>query len=114
MAIENYYHDIAKVTQDAATEDGRGGKTYTWSESIFQGAINQASSREIEQANRLSIEADYKLYCSVNEDINNNDLVKDGTEYYRVVSKPKNTLKRNHHHKILLKYTSLDKENFGA
>lgn len=114
MAIEDYYGPIEKL-KNSKTPNGRGGFTYVWVKDFdFQGLINQATSREIEMANKSGIEADYKLYCSVDTDIDNNDLLKKNDEYYRIVSKPKNTVNRNHHFKILLKNISLDKENFGT
>ncbi len=113
MAIENYYKSITKL-QSTQTPDGRGGAKYKWvTLEKFQGLINQSSSKEIEMANKLGIDADYKLYCSVDVSISIADILKQGDEYYRVVSKPKNTVNRNHHYKVFLKNISLDKEQFN-
>ncbi len=112
MAIECYYKSITKY-DNVKVSDGRGGYIHNWVEvSVFQGLINQASSKEQEQANKLGVIADYKLYCPVDVMLNIDDIIGFNNEYYRVVSKPKNTIQRNHHFKILLKNISLDQETF--
>lgn len=106
--ITDYYHTIDLYTK-ASTPNGRGGFTYAWSKSSdFQGLINQASSREIEAAAKLDIEADYKLYCGVGVSLDNEKLLKYNNNFYRIVSEPKNTVERDHHYKTLLKRTSAD------
>jgi head-tail adaptor len=108
MPITNYYSSI-EIHVKTATSNGRGGSTYAWAKSsTIQGLINQASSREIEAAAKLDIHADYKLYCGVSVALDSTKLLYYGGEYYRVVSKPKNTVNRNHHLKILLKQVSSD------
>jgi SPP1 family predicted phage head-tail adaptor len=112
MAIERFYKPIVKLKK-TQVPNGRGGFIDTWVEDFtFQGLINQAGSSEIELANKLGISADHKLFCSVDTVIDHNDLVKKNGKYYRIVSEPKDTVERGHHYKILLKYTSLDEENF--
>lgn len=108
MAIEDYYVTITKISK-TKTQSALGGKTEAQAAAgTFKGAINQASSREAESAAKLGITADYKLYCPVTTVIDNDDLIQYAGEKFRVVSKPKNTMLRNHHYKILLKYVSDD------
>jgi len=108
MPITDYYTLIELHTK-TKTPNGRGGSTYVWAKaSEFQGLINQASSREIEAAAKLSIEADHKLYCPVGTSLSNEKLLKQGSTYYRVVSKPKDTVSQGHHYKVLLKEVQLD------
>lgn len=110
MAIENYYKTINKLS-NIKKNDGRGGYVYDFSIiSTFNGLVNQASSKEQELAKKLGITADFKLYCEVEATLTINDIIQFNDEYYRVVSKPKNTIQRNHHLKITLKQISLDNE----
>lgn len=108
MAIENYYVTITKVVKTKTTSP-LGGKTEAQAASgTFRGVINQASSREADSAAKLGIIADYKLYCPVNTVLDNDDLIQYNGEKFRIVSKPKNTLGRDHHYKVLLKYVDDD------
>lgn len=110
MAIECYYKEVIKL-ENVKTSDGRGGYIHSWNETnTFMGLVNQASSKEQEQANKLGVIADYKLYCPIDVTLNIDDTISFEGEYYRIVSKPKNTIQRNHHLKILLKNISLDQE----
>lgn len=110
MPITDYYTDI-EIHGKHKTPNGRGGYSYNWSkESDFPGLINQASSREIEAAAKMDIQADYKLYCPVTVNLSKEKLLLWNNEYYRVVSEPKDTVNRGHHYKVLLKKISLDQE----
>ncbi len=112
MAIQDFYEDIDKLIKSGVS-DGRGGTKYVLStEKTLKGLINQATSNEIDMAGKKGIEATHKLYCDITEDLNNDDMLFQDGVYYRITSKPKNTVKRNHHLKIFLKEISLDKENF--
>lgn len=103
MAITDYYTQIDLYTKTSVA-DGRGGYVDSWAKSTsFQGLINQASSREVEAAAKLGIEADYKLYCPVSVSLSNANLLYYGSSYYRVVSEPKDTVHRGHHYKVYLK-----------
>jgi SPP1 family predicted phage head-tail adaptor len=103
MAITHYYTTIDLHTKTSVA-DGRGGSVDTWAkDSDFQGCINQASSKEIEAAAKLGIEADYKLYCPVDTDIDHTKLLYYKSSYYRIISEPKDTVERGHHLKVLLK-----------
>ena len=103
MAIEDYYTTLTRLEM-TETDNGRGGKLQAWaSAGTFQGLINQLSSGEIDANMKIDIEADHKLYCSTNEAITSASRVQDGAKRYRVVSEPKNTVRRDHHYKILLK-----------
>lgn len=114
MAIEDYYKPIERL-ENTKTDNGRGGKTYAWVvKNTFQGLINQATSKEIEAANKLGIDGDHKLYCPVDTVLDYDDLIRRNGVYYRVVSDPKNTVERNHHFKIFLKKSSLDQERFSV
>ncbi len=113
MAIECYYRPITKV-ENTSIPDGRGGLKYKWvTLSKFKGVINQSNSREIEMANKMGLDSDFKLYCPIDIDLHIDDLLMQDDEYYRIVSKAKNTVYRNHHLKFFLKNISLDKENFN-
>lgn len=101
MAISDYYKTLVKLDTSEA-EDGIGGVVITYTETEFQGVINQASSDEIELGNKLNIDVSSKLYCSVNESITYGDMIKEGSDTYRVASRAKNTMNRNHHYKFLL------------
>lgn len=102
MAIENYYSDLTlrKITE---TADARGGAVLSDTDTTFQGLVTQASTKEIEAARRLEIQCDHNLYCAVTVDIAVKDKVVDGTKIYQVVGEPLNTVKRNHHYKVMLK-----------
>lgn len=108
MAIQDYYTAI-DIYSKTKTPNGRGGNTYAWAKSSgFPGLINQASSKEVESAAKLGIEADHKLYCDPDTPLDNKDLLYQSGTYYRVVSKPKDTVGRGHHYKVLLKEVELD------
>lgn len=113
MAIDCYYKSITKF-ENTKIPDGRGGFKYKWvTLNKFQGLINQSSSKEIEMAKKMGLDSDYKLYCAIDVDLHIDDLLLQNDEYYRVLSKGKNTVGRNHHMKYFLKNISLDKENFN-
>ncbi len=112
MAIQDYYKSIQVVSRQG-TPNGRGGTNYIWIvDGEILGLINQMTSREKEAAQKLDIEADYKLFTDVGNQLDNNKLLLYNNEYYRIVSEPKNTVERNHHYKVLLKKIGLDQENF--
>ncbi len=105
MAIESYYTTLTLLTKSQTT-NAKGAAVDAWAESSFQGAINQLNSYEIELSGRLGIEADYKLYCPTSVSITGAHRIKYGGKTYRMVSEPKNTMRRGHHYKILLKRVS--------
>ena len=105
MAIVDYY---ATLTRRRVTVTGGAFPTESATDTTFQGAINQANAKEVQQAMQFNIEADFKMYCDVTEDINHNDIIIDDGKKYRVVGSNKNTMKRNHHFKIMLKYIGID------
>lgn len=105
MAIQDYY--ITLIRRRATVTSG-AFPTETIIDTEFQGAINQATAKEVQQAMQFNVEADYKMYCDVTEDINHNDVIVADSKKYRVVGDNKNTMRRNHHFKILLKYIGID------
>lgn len=108
MAIQDYYVTLEKYSKTSVS-NGRGGFVDTWVKaSEFEGLINQTSSREIEAAMKIDIDTDSKLYCPTSVILTNDNRIKWGTQYYRVVSEPKNTVNRGHHLKIFLKKSFLD------
>ena len=102
MAIQDFYFDVTlrKITE---TPDSRGGVVLSNTDSTFKGLVTQASSTELEIANKSQIEATHTLYCDVDVDIDVKDKIVDDGKIYQVVSEPLNTVKRNHHYKVLLK-----------
>ena len=102
MAIERFYKDVIlrNVTE---TIDNIGGAVNTYTDTTIKALITQASSTEIDYANKLQIEATHNMYCDVAIDCDYIDKVVDGSKIYQVVSEPLNTVERNHHYKILLK-----------
>lgn len=118
MAIERFYqqyidnHGIIRRWIPEKTPTTTGEYTVVWTYAgVIDGVINQNSTREIEELQQLNLEADYKLFCAVKYeyDINNDDILEAEGEYYRVVGANKNTIKRDHHLRIYLKRTRLDK-----
>lgn len=108
MPITDYYTTTEKLTKTESA-NGRGGYTYAWATSLtFDALINQASSREVEMALKMGIEADYKMFYSVAVSLCREDRIKQSGVIYRVVSEPKNTVNRNHHHKVYLKRMDTD------
>ncbi len=108
MAIESYYTTLYLINYTESVNDqGRAIKTAS-AEVSFNGLINQASSTEVLTNKKLDIDADYKLFCDVSVNINRSSRVRQGTQYFDVVSEPKNTVNRDHHYKIFLK--SISKE----
>jgi len=106
MAIQDYYRTL--TTRRITTVTSGAFPIETTSDTTFQGAINQANAKEVQQAMQFNIEADYKMYCDVTEDINHNDIIVVDGKQYRVIGDNKNTMHRNHHFKILLKYIGID------
>jgi hypothetical protein len=101
MAIERFYGDLT-LTQTTVTVNDYGVEVEAETTTTIQGVINQAGSSEIEYANARNIDVDYKAYVEVTAttlSIDKGDMI----DNYRVASKPKNTIGRDHHLKILLK-----------
>lgn len=101
MAIERFYNDLTLSKIELVVNDF-GIEEETEVTKTIQGAINQASGKEIEYAMARNIDVDYKAYVEVTEttlSISKDDYING----YRVTSTPKNTMSRNHHLKILLK-----------
>jgi len=102
MAISDYYSTIKKKGT-AETIDETGGVVLSYVETEFQGLINQADSKTLELANKLNVICTHKLFCDVSEDLDYIDLIQDADgNNYKITSKPKNTVGRNHHFKIML------------
>ena len=102
MAIEDYYSELTlrKITE---TTDARGGAIQADTDTTFQGLVTQSSSTDLELANKMQVETTHTLYCDVAVDIDVEDKIVDGTKIYQVVTEPLNTVKRNHHYRVLLK-----------
>jgi len=110
MAINDYYNTLYLINYTEVV-DGRGLAIKTPEiEVTFQGVINQASSSEVIINRKLDIVADYKLFCPVTVAITRSSRVRQGSQYYNVVSEPKNTVNQDHHYKIYLKSTSKEAE----
>jgi head-tail adaptor len=106
MAIQDYYYDI-QHQRKIRTADGMGGyDTELTDLGTIQGTINQADSKEIQQAAQFNVKATHKLYTGISTDVRYDDLLvdKDGS-VHRVVSLPKDTMRRGHHLKIYLEWT---------
>ena len=102
MAISDYYSTLKKQGT-TETLDGTGGVILSYVETEFQGLINQADSKTLELANKLNVICTHKLYCAVIEDLDYLDMIEDSEgNKYKITSKPKNTVDRNHHFKIML------------
>ena len=99
--INDYYTELSlQVATTTVNAYGVEEKSYVIHQ--IQGAINQASSKEIESAKARNIDIDYKVYVEVNsvtKAIKKDDIINE----FRVVSNPKNTFTMDHHLKILLK-----------
>lgn len=109
MAIEHYYETI-KRSSYTVTPDGRGGSTYVkGTPTEFEGLINDATSQEILMAQQMGISVTAKLFTATTNEISSDEIIQDTNDnYYRVVSKAKNTVHRNHHLKYMLQQVSLD------
>jgi len=102
MAITDYYNTLTKCGT-TETLDATGGVVLSYVETTFQGLVNQADSKTLELANKLNVVCTHKLFCNVTEDLDYVDMIKDSDgNTYKITSKPKNTVGRNHHHKIML------------
>ena len=111
MAIENYHSSTATIQRKNQTLNAYGAVSEAWADvETISCLINQATSREILQAQQINEEVSHKLFCDVSTDITNKDRISFNSEIYRVVSVPKNTVNRNHHYKIMLYYTGTDNE----
>lgn len=111
MAIEDYYRTLT-VQRKSTSSNGFGGPAQTYADAgTIEGLINQASSQEILAAAKLQNVVDSKLFTAVGVDIKVNDRIVDsieGNPTYRIVSVPKNTVKRDHHWKTMLQRVDAD------
>lgn len=107
MAITDYYTSLSYIPQVQSS-----GSVYTAQADgtpvSFQGAINQNSSKERAMAQQLGFDTDYKLFYPTSVTIPGTAIISDGTNRYKIVGEPKNTMSRNHHYRLYLKKTSAE------
>lgn len=109
MAIEDYYVPL-EVWRGTPKTDIRNNTTFGnfIKNSDIQGVINQASFNDSMQAMQLQVDISHKLYTAITSDIKSQDQIRNNTTIYRVVGKPKNTVNRNHHLKVMLQELGVD------
>ena len=101
MALLNRRYTDLTATIITTTINDYGVEVPSEEDVTIKGLINQIGSKEIEWAKARNIEVDYKAFVEVTattQALKKNDLING----YRIVSKPKNTISRNHHLLIML------------
>lgn len=103
MAINRFYTSGHAIQRFTNTVNAFGGYSQAWTTiSTIDALINQASTSEIQKAEKLGYVATHKMYCSVDTVVNiDNRILSDGI-VYRITSIPKNTVGRDNHYKIML------------
>ena len=116
MAITRFYYDVQVFRGTPSTNATGttivGTKTLA---STIQGVVNQSQTNERDANGQWGMAMNYKLFCATNSDVLKDDNIKvvgssdpaiNGT--YRVIGEPKNTVKRNHHLRIMLEKLEVD------
>ena len=102
--LNSYYYDI-DLFRKYETQDTRGGATAKYGETeVIQGLINPTKVVESKRAGNDIILITAKLFTDIEVELRDGDIVKTTGEadYYRVITPPQNTVKRNHHLVYLL------------
>ena len=102
--IDNYYTEsISIMSRSTGTAWGTG---VAWATSVnteaFKAAINPMGGQEVLSADKKTVLADYKLFCSDTVSFYERDHLKWGTKTFDVVF-IKDTLNMGHHKNVLLK-----------
>ena len=109
MAISDFYYAV-EVWRGTPAVNVRGQTTtgtFTLNSTI-QGVVNQASSNEVQEAAQWGVRMTHKLFCPVDSDIVATDQIRANGDIYRVIGDPKNTVKRNHHYRVMLEKRGVD------
>ncbi len=107
--INRYYSVLNYYAPTESTNERGNDVKSRLTPVVFDGVINQASSKERSMAGQTGLQIDAKLYYPTSVNIPAGSIVYDGTNRYRIVSEPKNTMNRDHHYMVYLQ--RITKEN---
>jgi len=102
VSIEDYYTETIKVVSITNSTNEFSTVKPAESCSTFMGAINPSNGAEYFTAGRNFPDADYKLFCSDDVSIDEQDRILWGGDTFNVVF-VKDTFNMGHHKKVLLK-----------
>jgi head-tail adaptor len=105
--IQDYYTQNVAIMR-RSTAAAAWGTEPSWSTSTSVAPVKMAVTithgAERYAQDKDTVFADYKFYCSSTVDIDEHDRLKWLTNIFAVVERPKNTLQKSHHKKILARF----------
>lgn len=112
MAIERFYKQTIEVWRGTPATDDRGNTTMgtRTKQSEFPGTVNRHGTKEERSGGQWIYKDTYKLFCATTRDIQEHDQIREGSNKYRVIGQPKDTIVRGNHFNINLEKWGKDND----
>jgi hypothetical protein len=104
MSINRFYIDCVRYRVTETVNEVNGKLEKTSNPKAIKGYMGSGTSQIVNIADKDTLDMRYKFYCN-DFDILEDDIINYENQYYKVISKPHNSGRKNHHIKCMVRRT---------